>query len=429
MTSRIAGLKTLRMFLMLFFLAWIVSACSSPPPEPSPQPQPTEAPEEGQTITLITPPSNNTNNESAPKYQVQTRITGFHLLNETEGLVWGVTKNELRLYITRDNGATWANISPAPNVQFLSTPVYGKGIFFTDPNHGWIIRSAFGTTENIVLRTTDGGESWKVSSLGDDNAVSSVYFNSPTQGWLMTSSNATPNKESKALYSTSDGGATWEEVMQNEQYNPNLPNHSIPFAGVSTGMIFKNRVDGFVTLQTGALPKIFMTKDGGQSWNPGQSFLVNEQLESCDRVITGKPEFFDASKTNGWMSVGCQNDKDKTITYHGYFTANGGDNWKFAPFELKSPTEGNHQSAPTFLNSQVGWAIIGDTLYHTVNQGKTWVSLKESSVLKSKLAEYPETIKMQFISAEVGWLLLEKKEQKRSLLLQTTNGGNSWRVM
>ncbi|MEK5254963.1 YCF48-related protein [Paenibacillus sp. FSL F4-0125] len=427
MTSRTAGLKTLRMFLMLFFLAWIVSACSSPPPEPSPQPQPTEAPEEGQTITLITPPDNNTNNESAPKYQVQTRITGFHLLSETVGMVWGVTKNELRLYITRDNGSTWANISPAPNVQFLSTPVYGKGIFFTDPNHGWIIRSAFGTTENIVLRTTDGGQSWKISSLGDDNDVSSVYFNSPTQGWLMTSSKATPNRESKALYSTSDGGATWEEVMQNEQYNPNLPNHSIPFTGISTGMIFKNRVEGFVTLQTGALPKIFMTKDGGQSWNPGSPFLVNEQLESCDRVITGKPEFFDASKTNGWMSVGCQ--KDKTITYHGYFTANGGDNWKFTLFQLKSSTEGNHQSAPTFLNSQVGWAILGDTLYHTVNQGNTWLPLKESNVLQSKLEEYPETIKMQFISPEVGWLLIEKKEQKRSLLLQTTNGGISWRVM
>lgn len=227
----------------------------------------------------------------------------------------------------------------------------------------------------------------------------------------MTSSNVTPNKESKALYSTSDGGATWEEVMQNEQYNPNLPNHSIPFTGITTGMIFKNRVDGFVTLQTGNLPKIFMTKDGGQSWNPGPTFLSNEQLKGCDRVLTGKPEFFDANKSNGWMSVGCQNDKEKMITYHGYFTTNGGENWEFAPFELKSPTERTHQSAPTFLNSQVGWAIMGNTLYHTVNQGKTWIPLKESSILQSKLAEYPETIKMQFISPELGWLLLEKKNK------------------
>lgn len=129
-------------------------------PEPTQQPQPTEAPEEGQTITLITPDANHIDNDSAPKYQIQTRLTDFQLLSESEGLT-GVTKNELRLYLTRDNGATWANISPAPNVQFLSNPVYGKGIFFTDPSHGWIIRSAFGATETIVLRTTDGGKAGK----------------------------------------------------------------------------------------------------------------------------------------------------------------------------------------------------------------------------------------------------------------------------
>ncbi|MEK3943491.1 VPS10 domain-containing protein [Paenibacillus sp. FSL H3-0310] len=429
MASKIAGLKGIRLILMLILLAWVVTACSSPPPEPTQQPQPTEAPEEGQTITLITPDANHIDNDSAPKYQIQTRLTDFQLLSESEGLAWGVTKNELRLYLTRDNGATWANISPAPNVQFLSNPVYGKGIFFTDPSHGWIIRSAFGSTETIVLRTTDGGQSWKISSLGDVNTVSSVYFNSPRKGWLMTSWNASSNKENKALFSTTDGGATWEEVMQNEQYNPNFPNDSIPFAGVTTGMIFRNSTHGFVTLQTGALPKIFMTKDGGKSWSLGPAFLVNERLEDCDRVITGKPEFFDASKSTGWMSVGCQKDKEKTITYHGYFTANGGSNWKFASFGLNAQAGVNRLIAPTFLNSQIGWTILGDTLYHTIDQGATWLPLKESSVLRSKLLEYPEIVKLQFFSTEVGWLLIEKREDKRSILLQTTNGGISWRVM
>lgn len=429
MASKTAGLKAIRMIIMLFLIAWMVSACSSSPPETSHQPQPTEAPEEGQTITLITPDESLNENEDTPKYQIQTRLTDFQLLSESEGLAWGVTKNELRLYMTRNNGKTWVNISPSPNVQFLSNPVYGKGIYFTDPNHGWIIRSAYGSTETIVLRTVDGGQSWKISSIGDANAVTSVYFHSPTQGWLMTSWNATSNKENKALYSTTDGGATWEEIMQNEQYNPNLPNQSLPFAGVTTGMIFRNSTNGFVTLQTGALPKMFVTQDGGQSWNLGPTFLVNDYLKDCDRVITGKPEFFDKNKTNGWMSVGCQKDKDKSIAYHGYFTANGGANWKFAPFGLKAQTGVNRQIAPTFLNSQTGWMILGDVLYHTANQGETWLPLTESGVLQSKLLEYPEIVKLQFFSEDVGWLLIEKKEDKRSILLQTTNGGISWRVM
>lgn len=161
MASKTAGLKAIRFVMLIILLAWVVSACSSPSPEPPTQPQPTESPEEGQTITLITPDVGNVTDESAPKYQIQTRLTDFQLLSESEGLAWGVTKNELRLYMTRNNGATWANISPAPNVQFLSNPVYGKGIFFTDPNHGWIIKNAFGSTETIVLRTIDGGRAGK----------------------------------------------------------------------------------------------------------------------------------------------------------------------------------------------------------------------------------------------------------------------------
>lgn len=428
MASKTTGLKTLRLLVMLLLIVWVVSACSTPTPAPSQLPQPTEVPEEGQTITLISPDSNHTDKEMS-KYQIQTRLTDFQLLSETEGLAWGVTKNELRLYMTRDNGITWAKISPAPNVQFLSNPIYGEGIFFTDPSNGWIIRNAAGMTETIVLRTKDGGQTWKVSSLGDRNTVSSLFFNSPTQGFLMTSWNASVNKESKALYSTTDGGASWKEVMQNEQYNPNFPSSEIPISGVVTGMIFKDSTHGFVTLQTGALPKIYMTKDEGQSWNKGYTFLVNDQLENCDRVIAGKPEFFDESKANGWMSVGCQNDSNKSITYHGYFTADGGETWKFAAFGLKSQIGVNRHIAPAFINTQIGWVMEANTLYHTMDQGTTWEALPVSSVLQSKLLEYPEIVKMQFYSSNVGWLLIEKKEDKRSILLQTTNGGISWRVM
>lgn len=431
MSSQTTGYKILRMAIASLMTLLLLSACSSAPaPEPSQPPQPTEAPEEGQTITLITPgDAENVTNESAPKYQIQTRLTDFRLLNETVGLAWGVTKNELRLYMTRDNGGTWANISPSANVQFLSNPVYGKEIFFTDPSNGWIIRSAFGMTETVVLRTTDGGQSWKVSSFSDSNTISSIYFSSPQSGWLMTSWDTNATKESKALYATKDGGATWNIVMQNEQYNPILPNNAIPMAGVVTGMIFKDINRGFVTLQTGALPKIYMTQDGGTTWNPGPEILVNEEWRNCDKVITGEPEFFGGNNTSGWLPVACQIDKQSSVTYNGYFTANGGDNWKFVDFALSSQTGINRYLPPAFLNAAVGWTLNGNLMYKTVNQGQTWTALPASSVLQSKLLEYPEIVKLQFISSDVGWLLIQKEEDRRSILLQTTNGGVSWRVM
>lgn len=430
MSSQTADHKVIRTVLAVLLSLLILSACSSSPaPEPSQPPQPTEAPEEGQTITLITPDARNLVDENAPKYQIQTRLTDFRLLTDAVGLAWGVTKNELRIYMTKDNGETWANISPPANVQFLSNPVYGQEIFFTDPNVGWIIRSAYGMTETVVLRTTDGGHSWKISSFPDANTISSFYFNSPERGWLMTSWDENATKSSKALYSTTDGGATWDMVMQNEQYNPKLPKNTIPMAGVTTGMVFTDASHGFVTLQTGALPKIYKTQDSGATWSQGQEFLVNEQWRGCDKVITGEPGFFENSSTAGWLPVACQRDKEESIQYNGYFTSDGGSTWTFAPFGLGSQKGVNRHLIPAFLNAQQGWTIKGDQMYRTLNQGETWTVLPASSVLQSKLLEYPEIVKLQFISEDVGWLLIEKEENRRSILLQTTNGGVSWRVM
>ncbi|WP_340023833.1 YCF48-related protein [Paenibacillus sp. FSL K6-1096] len=430
MSFKATGSKVLWTVLMLLMALFVLSACSSsPPPEATLPPQPTETPEEGQMITVITPDNKNVTNEVAPKYQIQTRLTDFRLLNSSAGLAWGVTRNELRMYMTLDNGKTWANISPATNVQFLTNPVYGKEIFFTDPGNGWIIRSSFGSTETVVLRTRDGGHTWQISAFPDSNQLASIYFSSRSDGWLMTRWGGSGTKENKALYATKDGGATWNQVMQNEQYNPNLPNTSIPLAGVTTGMIFNNAERGFVTLQTGALPKIFMTRDGGASWVAGPEFLVNDSFAGCDRVVTGVPEFFGGDATGGWMPVGCQKDKEGSMTYNGYFTANGGENWKFVQFGRPAQSGVNRHMTPDFLNSQVGWSLEGNILYKTVNQGQSWTALPPSSVLQSKLLEYPEIVKLQFITKDVGWLLIAKEEERKSILLQTTSGGESWRVM
>jgi hypothetical protein len=61
--------------------------------------------------------------------------------------------------------------------------------------------------------------------------------------------------------------------------------------------------------------------------------------------------------------------------------------------------------------------------------GKTWTSLTGNKVLPLKLKDYPRSVKLRFASSSVGWLLLERLDDKKSLLLKTTDGGANWRIL
>ena len=98
-------------------------------------------------------------------------------------------------------------------------------------------------------------------------------------------------------------------------------------------------------------------------------------------------------------------------------------------FDLPWQTGVNEDLSPVFLNENEGWSIHNTTIYHTIDQGKKWTTLPESSTLKKIMKDYPEVVKMQFFTAKVGWLLVAKSDQKKSLLLQTTDGGVNWSVL
>ncbi|MNB77140.1 Ycf48-like protein [compost metagenome] len=429
MPSAGARHKILRTLFILIPAALILASCSSPKPEPSPSPVlPSASPEEGQTITLITPDASNIDSSKTSKYQIQTRLTDFELMSGTEGLAWGVTRNSLRLYMTRDNGKTWSNISPSSTVQFSSNPVYGKDIFFTDPSNGWIIRQSFGMMETVVLRTRDGGATWKVSSLNQGSDIRSIYFVSALKGWLLATWDSEDEHESKALYKTEDGGATWKTVMQNDQYMPNSPHPALPVAGETGGLVFRDFNHGLNILNRSDGPELYHSFDGGAGWRKDTSFSSDiKKLTDYDKINAGTPHFF--SFNNGWIPVSAGKKGQDGTFWGGYFTADGGSSWKYVSFNLGIQTGTNADIPPTFLNNTTGWRLIGNLLYRTDDQGKVWKALSTSSVLKSKLAEYPEIVKLQFIDEETGWLLIEKSEDKRSILLQTTDGGLSWHVM
>ncbi|MFD1270431.1 WD40/YVTN/BNR-like repeat-containing protein [Paenibacillus motobuensis] len=413
----------------------LLTACSSNSPAVDPKDQAGELSEEGQTLTVINPdsvgskPAANSPANETQKYEIQTRLTDFQLLGDSTGLAWGTTRSELRLYMTNDSGETWANISPATSVLFSSNPQYGKDIYFVSPTHGWIIRNFSESGEAIVLRTIDGGVTWKMTSLPKANEVASVFFINEDRGWILTIDNSQKNDTTKTLYLTNNGGASWIKVMSSPLFptGPEATN-ATPIQSNSVSMTFSSEKLGYISAIEFGHPEFYVTRNGGVSWNKSDQFFDMSKYKNCSSFLTGTPTFFNNSDI-GWIPVGCS--RDDAVKYNGYFTHDGGKTWAYAPFDIDWITETNKGAAPFFINSLEGWNIRNGAVYHTTNQGKTWTALPVNGKLHDVMTDlaYNQVVKLQFFTAKFGWLLVAKSDGKRSLLMQTTDGGRSWRVL
>lgn len=420
-------IKIAQTALLSIGIAAVLAACtdSDQPPVAEPPQQQEDAGNTGQTLTVV-PPVNSTESADMAKYQIQTRLTDFQLLNDNGGLAWGVTRNALRLYYTQDQGKTWTNISPSENVQFPANPKYGQSIYFVDRAHGWIVREGMGGTDTMVLRTNNGGVTWSLSSLSKTDKVTAISFVSPEKGWILTTVDTAIGKQDKKLYFTEDGGITWNRMSSSDE-DGKQEAEEISKRGYTTGMTFSDPKHGFLTALEFGTPKLYVTSDGGENWDTGPSFFDRKKFNGCGNFSVSSPQFFGREAQSAWISMSCS--QGESTTFNGFFTTDGGKSWKLSNFTLNKQTGANRNLSPVFLNALEGWAMQKGITYYTKDAGKTWSALPASSVLEKILEDYPEIVKMQMVTSKLGWILVENTDAKRSLLLQTVDGGVHWKVL
>lgn len=418
--------------MLMMMMAFMLAACTSEPIKQQQTstvegpPESVEDEEEGQTITLVTPDTAMKAPEEKSKYQIHTRLTDFQLLNESTGIAWGITNTELRLYQTQDYGETWVDISPSSNVQFVDKLEYGKDIVFTDKKHGWIIRNKQRSAETILLNTTDGGDTWKLSSLPETGVVTAMSFVSSQQGWIMAKGDLSRGSEEKSLFRTSNNGGLWEEVMQNTEYpTSRVPGSVIPRTGSIIGLTFTDSLVGFATIREMQSSKLYITRDGGQKWKSSGQIFKSKLLDRCSSIFAGAPKFLGRGSNGSEVYIPVTCVKDDQASYLGYFTADTGKSWNLVSFPMTGDT-GKGSIQPVFRRLHDGWRMVNGIVYHTNDMGKTWKPFPRSKLLNDNLAKYPNVVKLQFTSSDVGWMLIETTDKNRSRLMKSSDGGETW---
>ena len=226
---------------------------------------------------------------------------------------------------TADDGQSWTQIYPA---------LFPLGeLQFFDAQQG------IGTAYNLgtILKTSDGGRSWKISSsIGVEIlSLQRLSFADPQHGWVTVQDCPGQADCGKmALYRTADGGQTWERF---------------PADGLS-----------FIDLVT---PSI------GYTFKDGQWFITRDAGKTVEHIIgmDGITQVSFADAQHGWGLA-----RSNILS-----TADGGYNWQHIPL-------GAIPYQISYLPGGVGWVTAQlcapppacpQTLLQTQDNGLTWKAI------------------------------------------------------
>jgi photosystem II stability/assembly factor-like uncharacterized protein len=166
---------------------------------------------------------------------------------------------------------------------------------------------------------------------------------------------------------------------------------------------------------------IVRTTDGGQDW---KAFHFDNQPSGfCD--------YFALDDQTAWVVLNQSLDRHVPLMH----TTDGGQHW--TALSLPSKVE-----QITFLDRQHGWAwsemaLPGeqDSLYQTVDGGKTWVKVSTTSAnrsindARSGPLPFNHGFGLTFITPQHGWAnVYPSQDHQRALLYMTLDGGKTWQL-
>lgn len=331
------------------------------------------------------------------------------------GLVSG-NGESYRLLWTSDGGHLWTDVIPGNGRYQPSSPITIAGSLrlFSTRLRG----SSF-----AVERSDDGGRSWRLSLPFRDPR------GAPTPGqpfsidgrhlYLAVGEGAAAGSSGQALFTSSDGGDSWQLTSETQSPTGTTSPGQLPFGCDKSGFGFATPHRGFAGgYCAGGLPFFYRSDNGGRSWQ--RQLLPVPQQCACE---TTAPIFF--SPSVGVLSVSGFAGNGSGKPYLSIlWTDDGGTHWRGSLPPL------DRASQVAIAGARTVW-LIGQArgnfharfnqLYRTTDSGAHW-----------QLTTLPFPADSYFldpVDAQGAFLLNPGYIKTSYSILETADGGHSWRTI
>ncbi|AEF17733.1 hypothetical protein Thexy_1705 [Thermoanaerobacterium xylanolyticum LX-11] len=177
-----------------------------------------------------------------------------------------ISLDNLQLYKSVDSGKSWNKISiPMDKIPKESYTDAESIVPYFLGDIGWV--SWIVPPTLYTLKTTDGGLHWKklsfeIEQLGED--IAALQFITADEGWVLTVLHGA-GMQINYLLKTDNGGTSWKEIKITSDKNYT----GLYSSGNYSNMIFYGRYNGWITVSnsTSSETVTYKTSDGGKTWS------------------------------------------------------------------------------------------------------------------------------------------------------------------
>jgi photosystem II stability/assembly factor-like uncharacterized protein len=232
--------------------------------------------------------------------------------------------------------------------------------------------------DSTVLRTTDGGATWKKLTVTADKLdFRDIDAVGARTAYILSIGNGPASR----IYKTTDAGATWTMQFKNE--DPKAFFDAMSFWDANHGIVFGDSIDGKFCVMT--------TENGGRTWVRVPASAFPPALENEGAFAASGTNIALFGKSHAWIGTGAGG-KSRVLS-----TTDRGRTWRITDTPLAAGSSAGIFSI-AFRDAMHGVVVGGDykkeneavdNLAVTSDGGSTWTLVKGLTGFRSVVAYVP----------------------------------------